>query len=285
MINAIEIKNLNKNYQDFQLKDVSFKVPKGSIVGFIGENGAGKTTTIKAILNLVKRDGGTIEMLGMDTLKDEKKIKESVGVVMDGCNFHDNLKTGDISKMLGSIYKNWNQKLYQQYLKKFKLPENKIIKEFSRGMKMKLQIAVALSHEPKLLILDEATSGLDPIVREEILDVFMEFIQDEEHSILISSHITSDLDKIADYIVFIHQGEILLDQEKENLLSKMGVLKCGEEDFRKLEGDEYIRYRKNQFSFEVLVNDKVAIRKKYPEAVVDGVTIEEMMLFYIRGKK
>lgn len=285
MINAIEIKNLNKNYQDFQLKDVSFKVPKGSIVGFIGENGAGKTTTIKAILNLVKRDGGTIEMLGMDNLKDEKKIKASVGVVMDGCNFHDNLKTDDISKMLASIYKNWNQKLYQQYLKKFKLPEDKIIKEFSRGMKMKLQIAVALSHEPELLILDEATSGLDPIVREEILDVFMEFIQDEEHSILISSHITSDLDKIADYIVFIHQGEILLDQEKESLLSKIGVLKCGEEDFRKLEDGEYIRYRKNQFSFEVLVNDKAVIRKKYPEAVVDGVTIEEMMLFYIRGEK
>jgi len=285
MTNAIEIKNLNKKYKDFQLKDVSFKVPRGSIVGFIGENGAGKTTTIKAMLNLVKRDEGTIEMLGMDTLKDEKKIKESVGVVMDGCNFHDNLKAGDISKMLNSIYKNWNAQLFQNYLKKFMLPENKIIKEFSQGMKMKLQIAVALSHEPELLILDEATSGLDPIVREEILDVFMEFIQDEKHSILISSHITSDLDKIADYIVFIHQGEILLDQEKESLLSKMGVLKCGEEDFRKLEGDEYIRYRKNQFSFEVLVNDKAAIRKKYPEAVVDGVTIEEIMLFYVRGGK
>lgn len=285
MTNAIEIKNLNKMYKDFQLKDVNFKVPRGSIVGFIGENGAGKTTTIKAMLNLVKRDEGTIEMLGMDTLKDEKKIKESVGVVMDGCNFHDNLKTGDISKMLDSIYKNWNAQLFQNYLKKFMLPENKIIKEFSRGMKMKLQIAVALSHEPELLILDEATSGLDPIVREEILDVFMEFIQDEKHAILISSHITSDLDKIADYIVFIHQGEILLDEEKETLLSKMGILKCGEEDFRKLESDEYIRYRKNQFSFEVLVNDKVAIRKKYPDAVVDGVTIEQIMLFYVRGEK
>ncbi|MDO9492124.1 ABC transporter ATP-binding protein [Acetobacterium sp.] len=285
MTNAIEIKNLNKKYKDFQLKDVNFKVPRGSIVGFIGENGAGKTTTIKAMLNLVKRDEGTIEMLGMDTLKDEKKIKESVGVVMDGCNFHDNLKTGDISKMLNSIYKNWNTQLFQNYLKKFILPENKIIKEFSRGMKMKLQIAVALSHEPELLILDEATSGLDPIVREEILDVFMEFIQDEKHAILISSHITSDLDKIADYIVFIHQGEILLDEEKETLLSKMGILKCGEEDFRKLESDEYIRYRKNQFSFEVLVNDKVAIRKKYPDAVVDGVTIEQIMLFYVRGEK
>lgn len=285
MTNAIEIKNLNKNYQDFQLKDVSFKVPRGSIVGFIGENGAGKTTTIKAILNLVSRDEGTIELLGMDSLTDEKKIKESVGVVMDGCNFHDNLKTGDISKMMKSIYKNWNQQMFQHYLKEFKLPDNKIIKEFSRGMKMKLQIAVALSHEAELLILDEATSGLDPIVREEILDVFMEFIQDEKHAILISSHITSDLDKIADYIVFIHQGEILLDEEKETLLSQMGVLKCSEADFRKLEGNEFIRYRKNQFSFEVLVNDKVAIRKKYPEAVVDGVTIEEMMLFYIRGEK
>lgn len=285
MNNAIEINNLNKNYQDFQLKDVSFKVPRGSIVGFIGENGAGKTTTIKSILNLVKRDEGTIELLGMDTLKDEKKIKESVGVVMDGCNFHDNLKTGDISKMMKSIYKNWNQQMFQHYLKEFKLPDNKIIKEFSRGMKMKLQIAVALSHEAELLILDEATSGLDPIVREEILDVFMEFIQDEKHAILISSHITSDLDKIADYIVFIHQGEILLDEEKETLLSQMGILKCSEEDFRKLEGNEFIRYRKNQFSFEVLVTDKAAIRKKYPEAVVDGVTIEEIMLFYVRGQK
>ena len=285
MINAIEINNLNKNYQDFQLKDVSFNVPKGSIVGFIGENGAGKTTSIKAMLNLINRDSGSIQMLGMDTCKEEKKIKETVGVVLDGCNFHDNLKTGDISKMMGSIYKKWNASLYQQFLKKFKLPENQIIKEYSRGMKMKLQIAVALSHEPKILILDEATSGLDPIVREEMLDVFMDFIQDEEHAILISSHITSDLDKIADYIVFIHQGEILLDEEKEILLSTRGILKCGEEDFRKLDQDESIRYRKNHFGFEVLVKDKEAIKKKFPDAVVDGVTIEEIMLFYIKGEK
>lgn len=285
MINTIEIKNLSKNYHDFNLKDVSFNVPKGCIVGFIGENGAGKTTTIKAMLNLIKHDSGTIQMLGMDTGKEEKAIKESVGVVLDGCNFHDNLKTGDISRMMASIYKKWNEPVYQQFLKKFKLPENQIIKEYSRGMKMKLQIAVALSHEPKILILDEATSGLDPIVREEILDVFMEFIQNEEHAILISSHITSDLDKIADYIVFIHQGEILLDEEKETLLSTRGILKCGEEDFRKLEQDECIRYRRNHFGFEVLVNDKEAIKKKFPDAVVDGVTIEEIMLFYIKGEK
>lgn len=285
MTNAIEISNLNKNYKDFQLKDVSFNVPRGSIVGFIGENGAGKTTTIKAMLNLINRDSGTIQMLGMDTYKDEKKIKEAVGVVLDGCNFHDNLKTGDISRMMDSIYKNWNVSLYQQFLKKFRLPENQMIKEFSRGMKMKLQIAVALCHEPKILILDEATSGLDPIVREEMLDVFMEFIQDEEHAILISSHITSDLDKIADYIVFIHQGEILLSEEKEILLSTMGILKCGEEDFRKLNKDEILRYRKNHFGFEVLVKNKEAIKKKYSDAIVDGVTIEEIMLFYIKGEK
>lgn len=285
MINAIEIKNLNKNYQDFQLKDVSFNVPKGCIVGFIGENGAGKTTTIKAMLNLINRDGGSIQMLGMDTVNDDKKIKEAVGVVLDGCNFHDNLKTGDIARMMGSIYKKWDDSLYRRYLKNFKLPEHQMIKEYSRGMKMKLQIAVALSHDPKILILDEATSGLDPIVREEILDVFMEFIQDEEHAILISSHITSDLDKIADYLVFIHQGEILLNEEKETLLNGMGILKCAEADFRTLERDAYIRYRKNHFGFEVLVNDKGAIRKKYPEAVVDNVTIEEIMLFYIKGEK
>ncbi|KNZ40481.1 ABC transporter ATP-binding protein [Acetobacterium bakii] len=285
MNNALEIRNLNKSYGDFQLKDVSFSVPKGSIVGFIGENGAGKTTTLKAILNLIHRDSGTVEIMGMDTVAEDKKIKENIGVVLDGCNFHDNLKTADISKMMGSIYKNWNPVMYKRYLAKFKLPDNKIIKSFSTGMKMKLQIGVALSHEPQFLILDEATSGLDPIVREEILDVFMDFIQDEEHSILISSHITSDLDKIADYIVLIHQGEILLDDDKESLINGMGSLKCGTEDFNKLDKDEYIRYRNNAFGYEVLVKDKGKMQKKYPEVIVDGVSIEEIMLFYIKGVK
>jgi len=284
-MNAVEIKNLNKSYNDFQLKNVSFNVPKGSIVGFIGENGAGKTTTIKAVLNLINRDSGTIEIWGMNNAKEDKEIKEDIGVVLDGCNFHDSLRTGDISRMMASIYKNWNLSVFQRYLKKFELPENKTVKEYSQGMKMKLQIAVALSHDPKVLILDEATSGLDPIVREEMLDVFMEFIQDEEHAILISSHITSDLDKIADYIVFIHQGEILLNEEKETLLEGMGILKCSEDNFRKLDKEEYIRYRKNQFGFEVLIEDKQAFKKKYKEAIVDGVTIEEIMLFYVRGER
>lgn len=285
MKNALEIRNLNKTYSGFQLKDINFTVPKGSIVGFIGENGAGKTTTLKTILNLIGRDSGTIEMMGMDTIKEEKKIKENIGVVLDGCNFHDNLKTADISKMMGSIYKNWKPEIFKSYLVQFKLPQNKIIKTFSQGMKMKLQIGVALSHDPKFLILDEATSGLDPIVREEILDVFMDFIQDEEHSILISSHITSDLDKIADYIVLIHQGEILLNEEKEVLMDRMGSLKCGPEDFNKLDKNAYMRYRKNVFGYEVLVRDKQGMKKKYPDAIVDGVSIEEIMLFYIKGDK
>ena len=284
-MNAIEIKNLNKSYHDFELKDVSFSVPRGSIVGFIGENGAGKTTTLKSVLNLINRDSGTIEILGMDNSKEDRRIKEDIGVVLDGCNFHDSLKAADIAKMMKHIYQNWDDAVFCQYQKKFKLPENQTVKEYSRGMKMKLQIAVALSHDPKVLILDEATSGLDPIVREEMLDVFMEFIQDEEHAILISSHITSDLDKIADYIVFIHEGEVLLNEEKETLLNDLGILKCSEADFGKLDKEKVIRYRKNHFGFEVLIKDKPAIRQHYPEAVVDGISIEEIMLFYVRGEK
>ena len=196
-MDAITIKNLNKTYKDFSLQDISFSVPKGSVMGFVGENGAGKTTTLKAILNLISYDSGNIEIFGLDSKKNEKEIKEQIGVVFEGSNFHENLNT-----------------------------DNKLIKEFSKGNKMKLSIAVALSHKPKLLILDEATSSLDPIVREEILDIFLDFIQDEEHSIILSSHITSDLDKIADYITFIHKGKIVFSENKDELIDTMGVLKC-----------------------------------------------------------
>lgn len=285
MTNAMEIKSLNKAYKDFSLRDVSFSVPKGSIVGFIGENGAGKTTTIKAILNLVKRNSGEIEILGKDNIKDEKKIKEDIGVVLDGCNFHDELKAQDVAKIMGNIYKKWDHQIFKSYLKRFSIPENKTIKSFSKGMKMKLQIAVALSHNAKFLILDEATGGLDPVVREEILDVFMEFIQDEDCSILLSSHITSDLDKIADYIVLIHDGRILIEEEKDALLDSLGMIKCREEEFKALESQEYLRYRKNAFGYEVLVGNRWEIKKKYPNLTIDTTDIEEIMLFYIKGKK
>lgn len=282
---AINVTGLCKSYQDFALDNVSFAVPKGSIMGFIGENGAGKSTTIKAMLNLIHRDAGTVEILGMDLNGHEKEIKERIGVVFDECCFHDNLTPADISKILGNIYQNWDGKLYQKYLAQFGLDEKKKIKEFSRGMKMKLGIAAALAHRPDVLILDEATSGLDPIVREEILDIFLDFIQDENHAILISSHITSDLDKIADYLTFIHHGRIILSDGRDDLMDSMGIVKCGIEDLAKIEKDQIIRYRKNQFGCEVLVRNKRSFAAGHPNMVIDPVTTEAIMLFYSRGEE
>lgn len=282
---AINVTGLCKSYQDFALDNVSFAVPKGSIMGFIGENGAGKSTTIKAMLNLIHRDAGTVEILGMVLDGHEKEIKERIGVVFDECCFHDNLTPADISKILGNIYQNWDGKLYQKYLVQFGLDEKKKIKEFSRGMKMKLGIAAALAHRPDVLILDEATSGLDPIVREEILDIFLDFIQDENHAILISSHITSDLDKIADYLTFIHHGRIILSSGRDDLMDSMGIVKCGAEDLVKIEQDQIIRYRKNQFGCEVLIRNKRSFAVGHPEMVIDPVTTEAIMLFYSRGEE
>ncbi|ADK16569.1 ABC transporter ATP-binding protein [Clostridium ljungdahlii] len=285
MDEAISVRGLNKTYKNFSLKNVSFSVPKGSIVGFIGENGAGKTTTLKAILNLISRESGEIKILGRDNIKDEKYIKEQIGVVFDESNFHDTLNAKNISKFMAKIYKQWDSNLFFSYLDKFQVPKDKIVKEFSRGMKMKLCIAAALAHKPKLLILDEATGGLDPVAREEILDIFLDFIQDEEHSILLSSHVTSDLDKIADYITFIHDGQVVFSKSKDDLRENMGMLKCGASDFNNLSKEEFINYRKNQFGYEVLINDKYDFIKKYPKLVVDNTSIEDVMLFYIRGDK
>ena len=254
-------------------------------MGFIGEDGAGKSTTIKAMLNLIHRDAGTVEILGMDLDGHEKEIKERTGVVFDECCFHDDLTPADISKILGNIYQNWDGRLYQKYLAQFGLDEKKKIKEFSRGMKMKLGIAAALAHRPDVLILDEATSGLDPIVREEILDIFLDFIQDENHAILISSHITSDLDKIADYLTFIHHGRIILSSGRDDLMDSMGIVKCGAEDLEKIEQDQIIRYRKNQFGCEVLIRNKRSFSVGHPEMVIDPVTTEAIMLFYSRGEE
>ncbi|WLD28327.1 Vitamin B12 import ATP-binding protein BtuD [Clostridioides difficile] len=284
-MDAITIKNLNKSYKNFALQDVSFSVPKGSIMGFVGENGAGKTTTLKSILNLISYDSGNIEIFGLDNIKNEKEIKEQIGVVFEGSNFHENLNTNNISKIMSHIYKNWDDTLFKEYLKKLRVPNNKLIKEFSKGNKMKLSIAVALSHKPKLLILDEATSSLDPIVREEILDIFLDFIQDEEHSIILSSHITSDLDKIADYITFIHKGKIIFSESKDELIDTMGILKCSSNDFAKLTNEDYSYYRKSQFGYEVLLKDKYKFITKQPNLIVDNTTIEEIMLFYVRGDK
>ena len=223
MTYAIEVSNLRKKVKQFQLNDVSFSLPTGTIMGFVGENGAGKTTTIKCILNLLKKDAGTIKLFGVNSTDDNLAIKEQIGVVLDDIHFPESLTPQQINKFLQKTYINWNPPYYFELLKQLKVPINKPIKEFSRGMKMKLSITIALAHHPNLLILDEPTSGLDPIVRDEILDLFLEFMQDENHSILFSSHITSDLEKIADYITFIHEGEILFSENKDDLLYELGI--------------------------------------------------------------
>jgi ABC-2 type transport system ATP-binding protein len=277
----LRVENVTKEYKDFKLHNISFNIPKGSIMGLIGENGAGKTTIVKLILNLIKRNGGSIKIFGMDNIEKEQEIKQEIGVVLDESYFHDNLRPKDITMIMKNIYKSWDRDRFNKYLKKFKLPEDKIIKDYSKGMKMKLSIAAALSHNPKILILDEPTGGLDPIVRNEILDIFLDFIQDEERSILFSTHVTSDLDKIADYITFIHEGNLVFTEPKDDILNNYGIVKCRAEDFDYLDKAHVIGHRKNKFGVEVLIDNKQSIRED-KDLVVDAVNLEDIMLFYIR---
>ena len=285
MENMVEVRNLCKNYNTFSLKNVNFSLPEGSIMGFIGENGAGKTTTIKLLLNEVKRDGGKIRIFGMDNIKDEIKIKSQIGTVFDESYFYGGFTVEDIERILKNVYKTWDSSLYAQYLRNLSLPRNKRIKEFSKGMKMKLSIASALSHHPRLLILDEATSGLDPVMRSEILDVFLNFIQDEKCGVLFSSHITSDLEKVADYVTFIHNGSIVFSSSKDELADNFGILKCGASEFPNLDHSDFLRWRKGSFECEALVKNKAQVKRKYPDCIVDNATLDEIMLFYIKGEK
>lgn len=279
----LRTKNLSKTYDNFKLENIHLDVPKGSIVGLVGENGAGKTTTIKLILNLVKKDGGEAEIFGLDHIKNEVEIKSHIGVVFDEPCFFDTFSAKDIGAILKPAYSKWDDALFHRYIEKFSLPFLKPIKEYSRGMKMKLQIAAALSHNPKLLLLDEPTSGLDPMIRNEILDVFLEFIQDEEKGILLSSHITSDLEKIADYICFIHQGKQILFEEKDTLLEKYGLVKCSLNELKMINKEDVLGVKENQFGAEMLVADKYAAIKKYPFLIEDRITIDEIMMLIAKG--
>lgn len=285
MENILEIKNLSKKYNGFELKNVNIELPKGMIMGFIGENGAGKTTTIKSILNIINRDSGEIKIFGLDNKENERKIKEDIGVVLDDSFLSEYLNPADINKIMKNIYKNWDEKLYFKYIEDFKLPKEKISKEYSSGMKMKLKIAVALAHHPRLLILDEPTSGLDPVARNEILDIFQEFIQDENKGIFVSSHITSDLEHIADYITFINNGEIIFTKTRDELLENYGIVKCSEEQFKKIDKKDYIKYKKNRYEYDVLTEDKYEFKKKYDISVIDKPSLEDIMLIYIKGEK
>ena len=283
--NAIEIKGLTKKYDGFTLDDITFDVPKGSVMGFIGQNGAGKTTTIKAIFNIISRDAGTIKVLGLDNIENEYEIKEDVAAVFDELPFHEDFNAKQISIVLSSVFKNWDNEKFKELLTRFALPEKKKIKQFSKGMKMKLQIATALSHDAKILIMDEATTGLDPVVRNEILDIFREYLQDGERSILMSSHITSDLEKIADCVTFIDKGKILLSGYKDDILDTHGLLKCSKADYENIDKEDIISARITDFGVDAMVSDKEMCNKKYSGAVIDKTTLEEIMLFYVNRDK
>lgn len=282
--NILEIRELSKDYGDFVLDKISFSLPRGVIMGLIGENGAGKSTTINCILNEIQKSSGTIRIFGKDHSTDEIEIKDKLGVVFDENHFPDIFTPEEIGKFMSGIYSAWEWQLYHQFLEKFELPKDKKIKDFSKGMKVKLAFAVALSHNAELLILDEATSGLDPIIRDDVLDMLIDFVQDESHSVLVSSHITSDLEKVADYITFIHKGKLIFTQDKDTLIDNYGIISCGAAVFDTINKSEVIAYRKEDYQFKVLVYNRTKAAKQYPNAIVIPATIEEIMLFYIKGE-
>lgn len=285
MENVLELKNVSKDYGDFRLDQVSFAVPAGCICGFIGQNGAGKTTTIQLILDSIRRDGGEITVFGKDMRKEGAALKEDIGVVFDEMGFHDFMTPIDINRMMKNVYRNWEEDTFFGYLKRFSLPGKKKCGAFSRGMQMKLQIAAALSHRARLLLMDEPTSGLDPIVRNEILQIFQEYVMEENHTVLLSSHITGDIERIADMIVFIDHGKIVLQGNKDELLETHGLLKCSRSDLELLDPADIISARTYAYGAEVLVKDRKAAAQKYSRMLVEQTTLEEIMIFYVNRKE
>ncbi len=283
--NAIEIKGLTKRYDGFTLDNVSFNVPKGGIMGFIGQNGAGKTTTINALLNIVRKDEGEIKLLGLDNEKEEYEVKRRIAAVFDELPFDDRLNAIAMDKILREIFDEWSTDTFFGYMDRFALPRKKKLGKFSKGMKMKLQIAAALSHNAKLLIMDEATTGLDPVVRNEILDIFLEYLQNEENTILMSSHITSDLDKIADCVTFIDKGKVLVSGYKDDILDSHGILKCTKDDYKDIAAEDIVSARLSDFGAEVMVADRAECSRKYSGAVIDPATLEDIMIYYVNRDK
>ena len=280
MHNVLEIRGLCKRYDGFALENISFTLPHGVVTGFIGENGAGKTTTIKSILNLVRRDAGEIRVLGMDNIHDERAVKERIGVVLEDSCFLSAMNAREVNTLMGKAYQGWQPELFFGFMKRFGIDERKKIKNYSKGMRMKISIASALSHGAELLIMDEPTSGLDPVVRDEVLDLFYDFMQDERHAILLSSHITSDLDKIADCVTFIHAGRIVLSEPRDELLDTYGVLRCTADQLASLDPAAVRAKRIGVFGCEALVR-RGGVPMNWP---VEPVNVEQIMLFLTRGE-
>ena len=277
-MNALEIKNLSKDYKGFRLDNINLTLPSGCIMGLIGENGAGKSTTIKLILDMIHKTSGSVTILGKSNEKDIGLIKEDVGVVMDEVGIPECLTAKQVGKVMKHTFRRWSDEEYTRLLKKLSLPDNKPFKDFSRGMKMKLGIAIAMSHGARLLLLDEPTSGLDPVVRDEVVEMFYEFTRDENHSILISSHIVSDLEKLCDYVAFLHKGKLLLCEEKDELLNEYGIIQCSAEQCSELD-ERAVKYKKETpYGTTVMV-----LRKYVPDTFkVNPITIEELFVFMVK---
>lgn len=278
---VIELHNVSKKYDDFLLDNISFSIERGGICGFVGQNGAGKTTTIKLLLDMINKDSGEIRVFGDDIHTNGKVLKDKIGVVFDEMGFHDFMTPKQINKMFKNIYHNWNEDEFLGYLKRFSLPANKKCGDYSRGMRMKLQIAVAMSHNAELLIMDEPTSGLDPIVRSEILQIFQEFVIEENHTILFSSHITSDLERIADEVIFINGGKIILTGNKDELLENYGIVKCNKSQLDMIDKQDIVSVRSSSFCEEVMVKNKKSFISKYKDFVMDNATLEDILVFSV----
>lgn len=279
----LEIKGLKKEFKDFSLKGIDITLEKGYIMGFVGPNGAGKTTTIKLMMNLLRKDSGKIKIFGMDHVKYEQEIKNRIGFVYDENNYYEELTVSEMKWVVAPFYKTWNEESFQKYINEFQLPVKKKIKDLSKGMKMKFSLTMALSHNADLLIMDEPTSGLDPLVRSELLEILTQIIQDEKKAVFFSTHITSDLDRIADYVTLIHEGQIVLSLEKDELLNNYGLIKGSKDVLNKDSRKDFINVKENQFGFEALVKDKNHMKKIYGDKIlIERPTLEDIMLYYTR---
>ncbi|MCI8943679.1 MAG: ABC transporter ATP-binding protein [Oscillospiraceae bacterium] len=280
--NAIEIRSLCKHYKGFSLDDLNLDLPYGCVLGLVGENGAGKSTTIRLIMDALERDGGTVSVLGADNQSKEfLDLKEDIGVVLDETFVPEVINARQMGKIMAGTYKNWDQAVYDGWIRRFELPLDKKFKDYSRGMTMKLGIAAALSHHPRLLLLDEATGGLDPMVREELLEVFADFAAQDGHAVLLSSHIVSDLERICDYIAFLHKGRLVLCEEKDLLLDKYGILKCSKEQLANIPEEAVHGKRVGTYGVEALVEREFMPR----DAVVDRASLEDIILYMVKGEQ
>lgn len=283
MENILEIKSLRKEYDGFTLNDISFELPYGYIMGLIGPNGAGKTTTIKLIMNLLRRNGGEIKIFGKDNIEDEMEVKSRIGFVYDTPNFYEHLTLKQMKSIIAPFYKNWDDGTFHKYIKEFNLPLKKKIKTLSRGMHMKYALAIALSHDADFIIMDEPTSGLDPVFRRELLGILSGIIQDEKKSILFSTHVTSDLEKIADYITFIHEGEVVFSSTKDDVFENYGIIKAGKELLTEENSKFFSGIQEHRFGFEALTsNIQEARRKLKKDVVIEKATLEDIM--FLTGK-